>query len=57
MKRRFLAAAAAALALAVLLSGCGDGEKTPEKQTAGINTEAPDDPENVRSDLNADETI
>lgn len=57
MKRIFLAAATAALALAVLLSGCGEGEKTPEKQTAGINTEAPDDPENVRSDLNADETI
>lgn len=58
MKRFVIAIMASALALTLLLAGCGssgsDVKESPS--TAPTSTVAPDDPENVPSDLNADDT-
>ncbi len=47
MERRVFAILAAALGLALLLCGCGE-------RAAGVQTQPPDDPENLISDLNAE---
>lgn len=59
MKRIAIVVTASALALALLLSGCGkttpNVDTSPKHTTAPV-TMAPDDPENVQSDLDANET-
>lgn len=59
MKRIAIVVTASALALALLLSGCGKTtakvDTSPKHTTAPV-TMAPDDPENVQSDLDANET-
>lgn len=60
MKRIAIVVTASALALALLLSGCGKTANkvhTSTKPTsAPVTSVAPDDPESVQSDLGANET-
>ena len=56
--RRKVFALAAALALALLLAGCGEAgpDNTPAGTESAQGVHSPDDPENVPSDLEPSET-